>query len=896
VIYTSGSTGTPKGVVVSHAGLGNLAAAQIDRFSVSPSSRVLQFAALGFDAMVSEVLMALLSGATLVMAPERDLPPQVSLAESLERWDVTHVTVPPSVLATADALPERLETVVVAGEACPPGLADRWSIGRRLINAYGPTEDTVCAALSMPLTPGRDVVPIGRPIAGGRCHVLDVFLRPLPPGIAGELYVAGIGLARGYLGRGGLTAERFVADPFASGERMYRTGDVAYWTDEGELVFAGRADDQVKIRGYRVEPAEVEAVLAGQPGVAQAVVVARDGRLIGYVVSDGGVDPVRVREQVARVLPDYLVPAAVIALDALPVTVNGKVDREALPDPDFSGRVSGRAPATEAERVLCGLFAEVLGLDRVGADDSFFELGGDSITSMQLAARARHQGVVFESWEVFEYRTPAGLAAAADLGVEVAAGADDGAGEVGWTPVMRMLGDGVAGGRFAQWVVVGAPAGVTLEALAGGLSAVVDCHDVLRARLAPGGLVVGERGSVDAGGLVSRVEAGAGVLEEVVEEAVAGAVGRLDPAAGVVVQLVWVDAGPGRVGRLVMAVHHVAVDGMSWRVLVPDLRAACEAVAAGREPALEPAGVSFRRWAGLLGQWAVSAERVGELAAWRAIVGQGDRPAGGRGLGAGGLGSRSWAVPGGVASVLAGRAPVVFHCGVREVLLAGLAGAVARWRGGDVVLVDVEGHGRHPAEGMDLSRTVGWFTSVHPVRLDVAGIDLAGVLAGGPAAGELLKAVKEQSRAVPGDGLGYGLLRYLNGETGPVLEALPSPQIGFNYLGRFATAGQGGVQAWQSAGGVGGSMDPGMGLPHALDVNVAVEDGPGGPELALMAQWRADLLEEAEAERFGLVLLDMLTGLARHAQDPSAGGHTASDFALLDLDQDEIEGLEAEFR
>jgi nonribosomal peptide synthetase CepB len=229
--------------------------------------------------------------------------------------------------------------------------------------------------------------------------------------VPGDLHIAGAGLARGYLGRPALTAERFVADPFAAGERMYRTGDLAYWTGEGELVFAGRADDQVKIRGYRVEPGEIETVLAAQPGVDQAVVHARDGRLIGYVVSDGAVDPTRLRAQVARVLPDYMVPAAVVALDALPVTANGKVDREALPDPGFGDRVSGREPVTAAERVLCDLFAEVLGLERVGADDNFFELGGDSITSMQLAARGRRAGMTFGAREVFEHRTPAGIAA-----------------------------------------------------------------------------------------------------------------------------------------------------------------------------------------------------------------------------------------------------------------------------------------------------------------------------------------------------------------------------------------------------------------------------------------------------------------------------------------------------
>ncbi|GAA1395508.1 hypothetical protein GCM10009639_30720 [Kitasatospora putterlickiae] len=898
VIYTSGSTGTPKGVVVTHEGLGNLAAAQIDRFAVSPSSRVLKFAALGFDATVSEVLMALLAGATLVMAPERDLPPRVSLAEALERWDATHVTVPPSVLATAEVLPARLETVVVAGEACPPGLADRWSRGLRLINAYGPTEATVCAAMSLPLTAGQDVVPIGRPIAGGRCYVLDAFLRPLPPGIVGELYVTGAGLARGYLGRAGLTAERFVADPFAAadgpllpgggrGGRMYRTGDLARLTAEGELVFAGRADDQVKIRGFRIEPGEIESVLSGHPGVAQAAVAVRDDRLVAYV-SPAGVDPQAVREYLAARLPQHMVPA-VVALEALPTTPNGKIDRGALPSPGPVAGTGGREPATEPERVLCRLFAEVLGRERVGVDDGFFELGGDSITSMQLVARARRQGLALATQDVFELRTPAELArlaAESALPEHLRPGtAADGAGEVPWTPVMRMLGDGITGAGFAQWVVVGAPAELGEETLAAALAAVVDTHDMLRARVERGRLIVGERGSVDTTGRVRRVGLAGGSLEQAVEGAVRDAVGRLDPEAGAMVRAVWVDAGPGRVGRLVVAVHHLAVDGVSWRILVPDLRAACEAVAAGREPALEPVAVSFRRWASLLEEWAAAPERVGELPAWRAVLDGAEPPAGVPGTSAGSVCSRSWVMSGAEASALLGRVPGLFFCGVHEVLLAGLAGAVVRWRGDRTVLVDVEGHGRQAVGGPDLSRTVGWFTSVHPVRLEVPGPD--------PAAAELLKAVKEQSRAVPGDGLGYGLLRHLNAGTGAVLEAAPSPWIGFNYMGRFAVGERHEVAAWQQVGDIGGALDPAMAAPHPLQVDAVVRDLPGGPELTLTVSWPAGRFEEAGIEGFGRMWRDALCALARLSDDSSAGGHTASDFDLLDLDQDEIEGFEA---
>ncbi|MZE76014.1 AMP-binding protein, partial [Streptomyces sp. SID5475] len=385
---------------------------------------------------------------------------------------------------------------------------------------YGPTETTLCATWHE-LRPGDvlgEVLPIGRPLPGRRTFVLDAFLQPVPPGVTGELHVAGAGLARGYWGGPGPTGERFVACPFLPGERMYRTGDLVRWTRDGELLFAGRADTQVKIRGYRVELGEVEAALAASPGVAQAVVVAREDRpgerrLVGYVVPDGtgGPDPQAVRERAAAVLPEYMVPAAVLVLDTLPVTRNGKVDRAALPAPDFTERVAGREPRTAAEETLCRLFAEVLGVERVGVEDSFFSLGGDSIMSMQLAARARRADLLFKAQDVFERETPAGLAAVAHSAARETSGPDTGAGEVPWTPVMRELGEHAVRPKLAQWMTVGAPADLEQDVLVSALNAVADTHAMLRAVVLPGEtgprLVVGERGSVDAAERIGRLDA-----------------------------------------------------------------------------------------------------------------------------------------------------------------------------------------------------------------------------------------------------------------------------------------------------------------------------------------------------------------------------------------------------
>ncbi|MFJ1997868.1 non-ribosomal peptide synthetase [Streptomyces asiaticus] len=613
VIYTSGSTGRPKGVAVTHRGIGNLAAAQIERFAVGADARVLQLASLSFDASVWELFMALLSGAALVMADSDTLPPNGSLSEVVAALGVTHVTVSPSVLATVEELPEGLGTVVVASEVCPPSLVERWAPGRRMVNAYGPTEVTVCATMSEPLeASGSGPVPIGRPNPNTAVYVLDERFHPLPVGVLGELYVAGPGLARGYLGRAGLTAERFVACPFTGG-RMYRTGDLAKWTVDGQLVFGGRVDEQVKVRGFRVEPGEIATALAAHQGVRQVAVIARedrtgDKRLVAYIVPDGSVDVSQLRAFLADRLPDYMVPAAFVALDALPITVNGKLDRAALPAPDFTGAATaGRGPETPTEERLCELFAEVLGLEEVGsAEASFFELGGDSILVMKLIAQIRAAfGAEVSIRALFTAPTVADVARLLD-------GAEDGTAQQALTARPRPEVLPLSYAQQRMWflnrlegvgdgAVYNLPLALRLSgeldrvALEAALGDVADRHESLRTVFPE---TAGEpRQHVLAG------EAGRPPLivvetaEEHLREVLGGYAAR---GFDLSVDLPWrarlLKTGPSDYVLLIVA-HHIAVDGWSMGVLGREIGVAYAARRAGRAPGWEPLPVQYADYA-----------------------------------------------------------------------------------------------------------------------------------------------------------------------------------------------------------------------------------------------------------------------------------------------------------
>ncbi|TRW79695.1 amino acid adenylation domain-containing protein, partial [Mycolicibacterium sp. 018/SC-01/001] len=906
VIYTSGSTGVPKGVAVSHRNVAALFAAAAERFDVTADDTWTMFHSAAFDFSVWEMWGALLHGARLVLVSGADARDPERFLRLLTDHRVTVVGQTPSAFyALVDAesrlRPDlSLRYVIFGGEALDAsrlgGWLDRGPTGPQLINMYGITETCVHVSYRA-LTPrdARERGVIGDALPGLTVHLLDEQLRPVPVGAVGEIYVSGDQVARGYLGKPGLTASRFVADPHdETGRRLYRSGDTAMRTPSGDLVYVGRSDHQVKIRGYRIELGDVEAALAALPDVRNAAAAAHtddSGRttLVGYLVTSRELAVADIKQVLRQHIPDYMVPATFVTLEELPLTVNGKLDRAALPAPHGATAVADPEPSGAAAQIaeLCSQILRV----PVGVDDDFFTRGGDSIVAIQLVNLARRAGLRITPQQVFTARTPVALAevAAADTPPAAVAGPAVEAGEVPLPPiVLRQAELGGTITRFNQSEVLRTPPGLTVETLEAALRALVERHDALRMRLLRPVPTLWSLETVATGTApLTRIDASA-MTDAELTEAIAvesdAATGRLDPEAQAMLQAVWFDRGPDTQGRLILVVHHLAVDAVSWHILIDDLADACRHTGTRALPAVP---TSYRAYARAVAEEAQRASRLAEFEHWSATLAPGgelDSEALTVGLTVGA--TRDHEVTLGVADTvpLLTTVPELANADVTETLLTALAIAVNRWRRGAgrvadaPLVVDIERHGRDRwGDDVDLSRTVGWFTAISPVRLRCDNTDLV----------TALRSVKEAMRASADGGIGFGLLRYCNPRTAGALGRLPAPQLLFNYLGRWSA----GDADWQPAPEtLRTDPDPDLATPYLLEVNAHCDDTADGPRLRAVFTYADGEFSDDDATDIAGHWVNVLQELGA-AAGTAARTLTPSDLPLVTLDQDQIDAV-----
>jgi amino acid adenylation domain-containing protein/non-ribosomal peptide synthase protein (TIGR01720 family) len=821
IVYTSGSTGAPKGILLTHRGIIRTVM-RSNHVEFRPDDVVAQVCNTSFDPFLWELWGALLHGARLQLIADQDVLSPSGLADAFTRHGVTVSVLPTALLhevgRTVPTAFNGLRELLFGGEAADPAAlrAIRDAGGPvRLQNGYGPAEGTLisCGYPIGDIPPYATSIPIGRPVSNARVHIVDRRLREVPPLAVGEVVIGGPGVANGYHGRPALTAQAFLPDPFGPepGARIYRSGDNAARRLDGELEFAGRDDNQVKVRGYRVEPGEVEAVLAVHPAVRHAVVEAvrspggSGNRLVGYVVpadpGAAGADLVRrLRSDLRERLPEYLVPAEWVALPELPLTPNGKVDRSGLAEARQraagAAQAGGGEPRNQAERVLVDLFGKTLGMATVGIHDHFLDLGGDSVLAIGLAARAKEAGIGISAQDVLQLGTPAELGLAGPA-TGTAAPQELLTGEVPMAPMQRWFLDRELAepGHFSQAVLLRVPSGFSVDRLRRAVRAVLEHHDALRLRHHWDGALLRQR-------YVAPDEVPVEIVDHRFPPATSDwsyklrpvAVGLRSLATGLQRRL-GVQTGhtlaaavfrgvDEQADRLFLTAHHLVVDLMSWEVLVADLEQAYRQLASG-ELALGAKSNSFGQWVQQLIDWAASPEAEREADRWRRICQRpvppvpADLPAE-----AARAGLEESAREVGIQldpDTTAALGALAADGGPRmhELLVAAVAWGYRQWSGHDQLRVDLEGHGRHSLSGeLDLSRTVGWFTALYPVVVDLTGMDRPAVAAA---------AVAATLRQVPNGGAGYGALRQLAPE--PVrsgLAQLPAAQLAVNYVGGFA--------------------------------------------------------------------------------------------------------------
>ncbi|MDU8628163.1 non-ribosomal peptide synthetase [Pseudomonas syringae group sp. 243L2] len=942
VIHTSGSTGQPKGVLVSQGALASYVRGLLEQLQLAPEASMALVSTIAADLGHTVLFGALCSGRTLhVLTEALGFDPDAFAAYMAEH-QVGVLKIVPGHLAAllqasqpADVLPQH--ALIVGGEACSPALVEQVRQLKpdcRVINHYGPSETTVgvlthelkvdtipCgselvreeastglqkAEALPPLSRASEAspgslpqglylstkVPVGAPLPGASAYVLDDVLNPVGTQVAGELYIGGDSVALGYIGQPALTAERFVPDPFAeNGARAYRSGDRMRRNHQGLLEFIGRADDQVKVRGYRVEPAEVARVLLNLPSVAQASVLALPVdedesrlQLVAYCVAAAGASLTvdNLREQLAARLPDYMVPAQIMLLDSLPLTANGKLDKRALPKP---GVVKQRytAPVGEIEEKLAAVWADVLKLEQVGSTDNFFELGGDSILSLQIIARAKRQGIKLSPKQLFEKQTISQLASVAKLiQKKPAAPVEQISGSLPLLPIQaRFFELDIPERQHWNQALMLKPL-QTLDAihLQAALTALIEQHDALRLGFTQqDGQWQATFGALNTRDLLwihelDSIER----LPELADEAQRS----LDLKNGPLLRAVLIDLPQGE-QRLLLVIHHLVVDGVSWRVLLEDLQQAYVALTKGQLVALAAKTTSLKHWAEQLQQHATGETLTAERDYWLHALQGADQPLP-RDKPEGSMRNRdaahasSW-LSKDLTHKLLKVAPAAYRTQVNDLLLTALAQVLCEWSQQPSVLIQLEGHGREDLfDDTDLSRTVGWFSSLFPVRLTPQ-----------IAPGASLCGIKEQLRAVPNKGIGYGVLRHL-GEPSfkQQLAALPQARVTFNYLGQFDGSfnEQQGALFMPSADKTGTALCEDGPLGNWLSLNGQVFDG----QLQLDWSFSREVYHASTIDTLARRYEQALTTLIDHCT-VGHQGVTPSDFPLARLTQTQLDGL-----
>jgi amino acid adenylation domain-containing protein/non-ribosomal peptide synthase protein (TIGR01720 family) len=929
VIFTSGSTGTPKGVAIEHRQLLNYLKGISERLDLPAGASFATVSTFAADLGNTAIFPALCMGGCLhIISQERASDPE-ALAKYFDCHPVDCLKIVPSHLAALlkGSCPERVlprRRLVLGGEACSwdqveklQALAPDCSI----LNHYGPTETTVGAVT---YRVGQDqpagqwaTLPIGRPIANTQVYILDAHLQPVPIGVPGELYVGGDGLARGYLKRTGLTAEKFIPNPFSGkpGARLYKTGDLARYLADGNIEFLGRIDRQVKIRGFRVELGEIETLLVQHPAVREGVVLAReDGpsqkRLVAYVVPDQEQTLTigELRRSLQAKLPDYMVPSAFVMLQALPLTPNGKLDYRALPAPVPTGLEIEKAyvpPRNPVERTLADIWAGVLGLEFVGVHDNFFELGGDSILCIQIVARAHQAGLQLTPAQIFQRQTIAELAAVASKAPVIRAEQGPVVGPLPLTPIQhRFFEMGLPDPHYWNMsVLLEARRPLDPAWLQRAVRHLLDHHDALRLRFE-------RRGSgwhqvnaspiettpfvcLDLSELPAAEQALA--MKAKAEELQAS----FNLSTGPLVRTALFDLGPREPNRLLIIIHHLVVDGVSWRILLEDLHTAYQQLDRRETIQLPVRTTSFKKWAQQLAEYAQSPDLLQELDYWLA---ESRMPISSLPVDYSESKHLNTVASASTVSVsltveetraLLQDVPAAYGTQINDILLTALAQAFAQWTGSRKLLFDLEGHGREEIlAGTNLSRTVGWFTMIFPVLLDLSDSDDPG---------ENIKSVKEQLRCIPSRGIGYGLLRYMREDTEITrkLCGLPQAEIKFNYLGQFDQSHMeqssfGPVLESDLFGLAYETSGPSRGLQgsraYLLEINGSIDKD----RLQLHWTYSENIHRRTSVERLAHNFGDALRLLIDHCQSPRAGGYTPSDFPEAGLSQEELDDLLAE--